>query len=57
MLFQFGRIYSRLPTESGEGLTLKHLFQPFQPFNPCAPFKSLNFGVANEHWASLYLKS
>ena len=27
-------------------MSLKHLFQPFKPFNRCAPFKSLNFGVA-----------
>ena len=43
------RVFSKMdikgeyPPSPAEGLTLKHLFQPFQPFNRCAPFKSLNF--------------
>ena len=49
MQFQFQRIIRNYPLSPAEGLTLKHLFQPFKPFNRCAPFKSLNFGVANGH--------
>jgi hypothetical protein len=32
LLFQFDELFG-IPTEPAEGLTLKHLFQPFQPFN------------------------
>ena len=40
-MFHFGRIIRDYPPSPAEGLTLKHLFQPFQTFNRRAPFKSL----------------